>query len=61
MNHKYLISGGCSFSEASESWGSSLVSNKNLFNTAKGGCGNEFIRRQVIFKVSELKLFHLKF
>ena len=55
MNYKYLVSGGCSFSEASESWANSLVSNNyNIFNTSRGCCGNEFIRRQVIFKVSEL-------
>ena len=55
MNHKYLVTGGCSFSETSGPWAYGLGINPySVFNMARGCCGNEFIRRQVIFKVSEL-------
>ena len=55
MNHKYLVTGGCSFSESSDPWAYELgINHYNVSNLARGSCGNEFIRRQVIFKVSEL-------
>ena len=55
MNHKYIVAGGCSFSETSTPWTYGLgINHYNVSNLARGGCGNEFIRRQVIFKVSEL-------
>ena len=55
MSYKHLVVGGCSFSETNHPWAYELgINHYNVSNLAKGGCGNEFIRRQIIYRVSEL-------
>ena len=55
MSYKHLVVGGCSFSETHHPWAYELgINHHNVSNLARGGCGNEFIRRQIIHRVSEL-------
>ena len=55
MSYKHLVVGGCSFSESHHPWAYELgINRQNVSNLARGGCGNEFIRRQIIHGVSEL-------
>ena len=53
MSYKYVIGCGCSFLETHQPWFLSIPS-ENYTNLSKGGCGNEFIRHQITYKISEL-------
>lgn len=53
MSYKYVIGCGCSFLETHQPWLLSIPSEKYV-NLSKGGCGNEFIKHQLTFKISEL-------
>ena len=53
MSYKYIIGAGCSFLETHEPWLLSIPSERYI-NLSKGGCGNEFIKHQITYKLSEL-------
>jgi len=53
MSYKYIIGAGCSFLESHLPWFSYFPSEKYI-NMSKGGCGNEFIKQQLVYKVDEL-------
>ena len=57
MNKKHFIGVGCSFSDGGYSWISKLPSRlgiEKVHNIARGSCGNQFIRTNLIYKVSQL-------
>ena len=53
MSYKYVVGCGCSFLETHQPWFLSIPSERYV-NLSKGGCGNEFIKHQLAFKISEL-------
>ena len=53
MSYKYVVGCGCSFLETHQPWFLSIPSERYV-NLSKGGCGNEFIKHQLVFKISEL-------
>ena len=53
MSFKYVVGCGCSFLETHQPWFLSIPSERYV-NLSKGGCGNEFIKHQLAFKISEL-------
>jgi len=57
MNKKYFIGVGCSFSDGGFSWIFKLPSRlgiEKVHNIARGSCGNQFIRTNLMYKVSQL-------
>jgi len=57
MSYKYFVGSGCSFSDGGDSWIHKLPSRigiEKIHNIARGSCGNQFIRTNLIYKVSEL-------
>jgi hypothetical protein len=53
MSYKYVIGCGCSFLEIDAPWFTTIPS-KNYINLSRGGCGNEFIKHQITYKIDEL-------
>ena len=53
MSYKYIVGAVCSFLESHVPWFSFFPS-ENYINMSKGGCGNEFIKQQLIYKVDDL-------
>jgi len=57
MSYKYFVGGGCSFSDGGDSWIYKLpkkLNIKKVLNLARGSCGNEFIKTNAIFRISQL-------
>ena len=61
MKYKYFVGGGCSFTQTAsfpiwvEQLGRLLDVNMTLlYNMAKGGCGNEYIKINTLYKIDEL-------
>ena len=52
MSYKYVIGCGCSFLETHLP--GFYQYHLRIIPTSKGGCGNEFIRHQITYKISEL-------